>query len=107
MDDSQPALKIISGTLLLFALALSAAPARAQLALQAFQIVINRSGENCKTIETTQPIGTSSGGDTLVAVACANGGRHVVRIHQDNSVSYMTLCDEFKTRTGIRCFDDK
>ncbi|WP_281358213.1 hypothetical protein [Allochromatium humboldtianum] len=40
-----------------------------------------------------------------MAVACANGGRHVVSIHSDDSVSYMTSCQTFEAGTGLACFD--
>ncbi|WP_240905546.1 hypothetical protein [Thiorhodococcus mannitoliphagus] len=88
-------------------LALAATPALAQLALQAFEIVLARAGVSCDAIDRTQPIGTASSGDTLVAVACKNGERQVVRIHKNNSVSYMTTCSELKTRTGIACFENQ
>lgn len=105
MADTQPARIGLHRAPLILMLALGAAPASAQLAQQAFQIVIDRFGEPCPTIKTTRPLGTASNGDTLVAVACTNGGQHVVSIHKDNSVSYMTPCSAFETRTGITCFD--
>lgn len=106
MDDTQSASTHPRRAPLALVLALMAAQASAQLAQQAFQLVIDRAGEDhCQTIETTRPIGTASNGDALVAVACTKGGRHVVCIHADNSVSYMTSCPAFKARTGITCFD--
>jgi hypothetical protein len=105
MDETQPASPCLRSAPLVFVLALVAAPASAQLAQQAFQIVIDRQGERCETIQTTRPLGTATNGDALVAVACANGGRHVVCIHKDNRVSYMTPCRAFETRTGIPCFE--
>jgi len=86
------------------ALTLALAPAKAQLAQQAFQIVINRAGNDCPNIEATRALGIGSNGDALVAVACTNGGRHVVSIHGDNSVSYMSACQVFETSTGLVCF---
>lgn len=94
----------LTGTLLVLALTAPLTPVQAQLADRAFQLVITRFGKPCKTVEKTQAIGTSSSGDALVAVACSGGGRHVVRIHKDNSVSYMTSCAELESQTGISCF---
>ncbi len=105
MDEPQSASTSLYGIPLVLVLALMAAPASAQLAQQAFQIAIDRFGAPCRGIETTRPLGTASNGDALVAVACTNGGHHVVSIHRDNSVSYMSPCQAFETGTGITCFD--
>ena len=105
MDDTQPASAHLRRASLVLVAVLVASPANAQLAKMAFQIVIDRFGEPCQAIETTRPLGIASNGDALVAVACTNGGRHVVSIHTDNSASYMTSCSAFEARTGITCFD--
>lgn len=105
MNDPQPARTGVRRASLVLTFALVAAPVSAQLAQQGFQIAIDRFGDRCQGIETTRPLGTASNGDALVAVACTNGGQHVVSIHPDNSVSYMTSCRVFETRTGIPCFD--
>ncbi|WP_295409160.1 hypothetical protein [uncultured Thiocystis sp.] len=105
MDDSQPASTPWRSTPFVLVIALVAAPASAQLAQQAFQIAVDRFGDRCQGVETTRALGTASNGDALVAVACTNGGRHVVAIHTDNSVSYLSPCQAFETRTGITCFD--
>ena len=105
MDDTPPTMSAWPGVLCGLLLALAVAPAKAQLAQQAFQIVITRAGGACQNIETTRALGTGSNGDALVAVACANGGRHVVSIHNDDSVYYMTSCQKFEAGTGLACFD--
>lgn len=104
MDDTRPMIPVWTGVLCGLMLALAVAPAEAQLAQRAFQIVISRAGNECQNIETTRALGTGSNGDALVAVACANGGRHVVSIHSDNSVSYMSSCQAFEAGTGLVCF---
>jgi len=105
MDDTHPTMSAWPGVLCGLLLALAVAPAKAQLAQQAFQIVITRAGGACQNIETTRALGTGSNGDALVAVACAGGGRHVVSIHSDNSVSYMSSCQAFEAGTGLMCFN--
>jgi hypothetical protein len=105
MDDPRPTMSAWTGVLCGLVLALAVAPAKAQLAQQAFQIVITRAGNDCQSIETTRAIGTGSNRDALVAVACTNGGRHVVSIHRDNSVSYMSSCQAFEAGTGLVCFN--
>lgn len=104
MDDRRPMISARSGVLGGLLLALAVSPVKAQLAQQAFQIVITRAGGDCRNIETTRALGTGSNGDALVAVACTNGGRHVVSIHTDNSVSYMSSCQAFEAGTGLKCF---
>ena len=105
MDTPQSASANLRRVSLMLALALMAPPASAQLAQQAFQIAVDRFGDRCQGIETTRPLGTASNGDSLVAVACTNGGQHVISIHKDNSVSYMSPCQTFEAGTGIKCFD--
>lgn len=95
------------GALLALVLAVAASSAHAQLAQQAFQVVVTRAGHDCQDIERTRALGTSSNKDALVAVACTQGGRHVVAIHSDNSLSYMSSCEAFETGTGLACFEDR
>lgn len=95
------------GWLLALVITVTASPAAAQLAQQAFQVVITRAGHDCQGIENTRALGTGSNTDALVAVACAKGGHHVVAIHRDNSVSYMSSCEAFATGTGLACFEDR
>jgi hypothetical protein len=86
------------GAFLALLLAVAASPATAQLAQQAFQVVITRAGHDCQAIERTRTLGTGSNTDALVAVACTPDGHHVVAIHRDNSVSYMSSCEAFAAR---------
>ncbi|WP_295405173.1 hypothetical protein [uncultured Thiocystis sp.] len=86
---------------------MAASPAHAQLAQQAFQVVITRAGHDCQGIERTRALGTSTNKVALVAVACTKGGSHVVAIHRDNSLSYMSSCEAFETGTGLTCFEDQ
>ncbi|MBK1719388.1 hypothetical protein [Thiocystis violacea] len=96
---------LLARGLLVFALAMVAAPTYSQLAYQAFEYVISKHGQRCDAVTRTQAIGTGSNGDALVAVACSNGGEHVVSIRKDNALSYMTSCASLESRAGIRCFD--
>ncbi|MFD2113899.1 hypothetical protein [Thiorhodococcus fuscus] len=91
-------------TLLLAALTPPALPTGQQLAERLFQAAISRFGGPCQGIERTRALGTGSNGAALVAVACTKGGRHVLRIHADNTVSYMSPCADFESLTGLRCF---
>ncbi|MBK1722963.1 hypothetical protein CKO23_11975 [Thiocystis violacea] len=102
-----PGTRFLRSAPILVALVFPMDPAQSQLADAGFRIVISKAGEDCEAIEKTQAIGTVSSGDTLVAVACSGAGQYVVRIHKDNSLSYMTSCEEFKSQTGIRCFAGK
>ncbi|EXJ15932.1 hypothetical protein [Imhoffiella purpurea] len=95
-----------AAVLLLAAFTTPTMPTGAELADRLFLAAITRFGGPCQGIARTQAIGTSSNGEALVAVACKHGGRHVLRIHTDNTVSYMTPCADFESRTGLRCFPD-
>ncbi len=85
-------------------LGLAMPSAHAQLAHQLFEIVITKHGESCTGIAKAQAIGTSTEGDSLVAVVCSNGGNHVVRLHKNNAVSYLSSCATLASETGLRCF---
>ena len=93
--------------LLVLVLTVAALPAHAQLAQQAFQVVITRAGHDCPGIEHTRALGTSTNKVALVAVACTKGGSHVVAIHRDNRLSYMSSCEAFETGTELACFEDR
>ncbi len=81
--------------------------ANAQSVEQIFQSVITRDGQSCQAVTAKEPIGTVEGGDALIAVACSGGERHVVRIHADNSVSYVSSCAIFQSQTSVECFGRK
>lgn len=97
----------VAKTACLMVLSVSMTPAYPQLAEHLFKAVIERAGDGCGAVAKTQPIGTTSNGDALVAVACSNGGRHVVQVLKDNSVAYVSSCSALKAAAGISCFSRK
>jgi hypothetical protein len=94
-------------SILIVAVMVITSTANAQSVKQILQSAINKKGENCQAVTATQAIGTSTGGDALIAVACSGGERHVVSIHKDNSVSYVSSCGIFESTTGAKCFSSK
>lgn len=92
-------------TMIVAAVVLSAPlAAQAQIAEHLFKAAIDKFGGGCTSITKTRPLGNTSGGNTLVAAECSNGGKHVLMIYPDNTVSYMSTCSTFKAKTGISCF---
>ncbi|MDT0635086.1 hypothetical protein [Spectribacter hydrogenoxidans] len=86
------------------ALTLMAGAAAAQSAERIFQGVITSEGNACPSVTRMQAIGTIEGGDAMVAVACSNGDSHVVRIANDNQVSYIGSCGTLSAMTDAECF---
>lgn len=71
---------------------LAASGVHAQSVERIFQSAITRDGKACAQVTDAQAIGTVEGGDALIAVACSDGRHHVVRIHSNDSVSYVSTC---------------
>lgn len=85
-------------------LTLMAGTAAAQSAERIFQGVITSEGNACPSVTRMQAIGTIEGGDAMVAVACSNGDRHVMRLADDNEVSYIASCATLAATTDAECF---
>lgn len=69
-----------------------------------FQSVITKNGKSCPRVTASEAIGTVEGGDALIAVACSNGDRHVLRLDSNDNVSYVSSCAIFESQSGVECF---
>lgn len=68
-----------------------------------FLAAINAEGKDCEAITAASPIGMVDNGDALINVVCSNGSGHVIRIHQDNSIDYLSTCSIFLATTNKAC----
>lgn len=90
---------LISGVL-----ALACSGAFAQSAEVLVQGVINAKGKSCPAVSQIKGIGQSSNGDALLAVACSDGGHHVVSVNDRREIRYSSECWVFTNTTGVKCF---
>lgn len=93
--------------LLAVALAFAAAPAPADYVADLAQRLIIQSGHDCDTVDDMRGAGVVDGsGDAILAVSCDGGEEHALRIHPDDSLTYMARCHvlEAEVRGRFRCF---
>lgn len=83
---------------------LLALPASSQGLDRLFQGAINAEGRTCPQVTNFRPLGRSTKGSAIVAVACADGSRHVVEIKPDSSLNYVSSCGTFEAVSTKRCF---
>ena len=91
--------------LLVFILAaLAAAPAAYPQSAQILQAAVDDAGKSCPSVTKMKSMGVDENGDAVFAVACAGADSHVVLIHEDYSVSYISACSVYLAKTGRKCF---
>jgi hypothetical protein len=78
--------------------------ASAQSLDQLFQLTINQKGEGCPAVTAVQSIGPVERDDALFAVACSDGGQHVMRLRDGSSASYVSTCSHLLATMGMKCF---
>lgn len=78
--------------------------ASAQSIDQVFQLAISQQGENCPAVSAVEPIGPVEKDDALYAVACTDGGQHVIRLRYGSRASYVSTCSHLLAVTGMKCF---
>jgi hypothetical protein len=76
----------------------------AQFIDQLFQLAINQHGEICPAVTAVEPLSPVVRGDALFAVACSDGGQHVLRLRDGSSASYVSTCSHLLAITGMKCF---
>lgn len=86
--------------------ALALATASAQPAKRQYRDAITDHGGSCSAVTESQAIDATASGDPLVAVACSNGSRHVVRIMGNARVVYVATCRVFEITNDAECFAD-
>lgn len=91
-------------TLLMLLVTVVFSTVSAQSLDQLFQLTINQKGESCPAVTAAEPIGPAEIGDALFAVACSDGGQHVIYLRDGSSASYVSTCSHLLATTGMKCF---
>lgn len=76
----------------------------AQTVNQMAQASINADGKDCPAVTTVKALGTTDEGTPLIAVACSNGTRHVLKILPNDTLEYLSTCAVFESFASIKCF---
>jgi len=84
--------------------ALAAAPAAYAQSAQILKTAVNDAGKSCPSVTRMKSMGVDENGDAVFAAACAGADSHVVLIHEDYSVSYVSTCSVYLSKTGRKCF---
>lgn len=72
---------------------------------QTFQRAINREGEACTRVTLVEGIAKTSSGETVVAVACADGNAYAFIVKRDYSIEYISSCTTLERTWGQPCFN--
>lgn len=79
--------------------------AAAQSPEQLAQRVITEEGITCPSVTSMRAMGMiGDTGDAAIAVACSDGGRHAVRLHVNDTLSYISSCSMLEATSGAECF---
>jgi hypothetical protein len=76
----------------------------AQSVEQMVQATINAKGKDCPRVTAVKPLGTTDTGTPLIAAACSNGERHVLKILPNNTLDYLSSCAVFESFSKAKCF---
>jgi len=80
----------------------TAAPA--QSAQELLQAAITKQGRSCPQVTAMRGFATTEDGTPLLAAACSNGDRHVVKLLPGERLEYMFTCDAIEARADVKCF---
>ena len=76
----------------------------AQSVAQMAQAAINSEGKECARVTTVQVIGKIENGTPLVAAACSDGSRHVLKILANDTFDYFVTCSTLEWMSDLKCF---
>jgi len=71
---------------------------------QMVQATINAEGKDCPRVTAVKPLGTTDTGTPLIAAACSNGERHVLKILPNKTLDYLSTCAVFESFSKVKCF---
>lgn len=71
---------------------------------QMAQSTINAAGEDCPSVTKVKALGTTPEGVAIIAAACSNGTRHVLKIPPKKTLDYVSTCDTFESLSKVKCF---
>jgi hypothetical protein len=76
----------------------------AQSVNQMARSAINADGKDCPVVTKVKAIGTIEDGTPLIAAACSNGSRHVLKIMPNDTLDYLSTCAVFESFAKVKCF---
>jgi hypothetical protein len=94
-------------TLLATALALclgAPGPCLAASVERMVQASINADGKDCPSVTAVKALGKTDSGTPIIAAACSNGTRHVLKILPNNTLDYISTCAVFEAMSKVKCF---
>lgn len=68
------------------------------------QAAINARGKDCPNVTAVKPLGKTEAGTPIVAAACSNGQRHVLKLLPNNTLEYVSTCSVFESVSRVKCF---
>ena len=68
------------------------------------QSAVNGRGKSCEKIARVSPMGVDKSGDAYIAVACSDGGTHLLEIEENDSIRYVSTCSTYEAMSGQSCF---
>ena len=68
------------------------------------QAAINAKGKDCPNVTAVKAIGKTETGTTIVAAACSNGQRHVLKLLPNDTLEYVSTCAVFESVSRAKCF---
>ena len=68
------------------------------------QATINARGKDCPSVTAVKALGTTESGAPIIAAACSNGTRHVLKILPNDALEYVSTCAAFESMAKVKCF---
>lgn len=68
------------------------------------QGAINARGKDCPAVTAVKALGKTESGTPIVAAACSNGERHVLKLLPNNTLEYVSTCAVFESVSRVKCF---
>ena len=76
----------------------------AQSVNQMMQATVNAAGKDCPSVTKVKALGTTETGTPIIAGACSNGTRHVLKILPNDTLDYISTCAVFESLSKVKCF---
>lgn len=76
----------------------------AQSVNQMVQATVNAAGKDCPSVTNVKALGTTETGTPIIAGACSNGSRHVLKILPNDTLDYVSTCAVFESLSKVKCF---
>jgi len=68
------------------------------------QAAINAKDKDCPNVTAVKALGKTESGTSIIAAACSNGQRHVLKLLPNNTFEYVSTCSVFESVSRVKCF---